>query len=165
MIVVVSVVSSSWLMPQELIRIFTWTRATTSPPRIELELVHQTDNTQPTQCCHLCFLQSSPGKSLAFSFVSIYSQGPRTPPWEFTELFMLDLLPAPSLQFFFFFFSCAREKRRLTCHRVNQLRPQDTEDDPYFYTFKVQCTSCREVHPNWISFTRFVRILYLPRRH
>ncbi|OJJ80431.1 CXXC motif containing zinc binding protein [Aspergillus glaucus CBS 516.65] len=38
---------------------------------------------------------------------------------------------------------------------VNQLRPQDTEDDPYFYTFKVQCTSCREVHPNWISFTRF----------
>ncbi|ODM15638.1 hypothetical protein SI65_08872 [Aspergillus cristatus] len=38
---------------------------------------------------------------------------------------------------------------------VNQLRPQDTENDPYFYTFKVQCTSCREVHPNFISFTRF----------
>ena len=68
------------------------------------------------------------------------------------------------LFFFFFFFSLflfCGTKRRLTCHRVNQLRPQDTEDDPYFYTFKVQCTSCREVHPNWISFTRFVR-LHLP---
>lgn len=50
-----------------------------------------------------------------------------------------------------------KKKRKLTYHRVNQLRPQDTEDNPYYYTFKVQCTSCREVHPNWISFTRFVR--------
>ncbi|PGH18448.1 hypothetical protein AJ79_00518 [Helicocarpus griseus UAMH5409] len=32
---------------------------------------------------------------------------------------------------------------------VTDLRPKDTEEHPYFYTFKVQCTSCREVHPNW----------------
>jgi hypothetical protein len=38
---------------------------------------------------------------------------------------------------------------------VTDLRPKDTEQDPYFYTFKVQCTSCREVHPNWVSFNRF----------
>ncbi|EER38521.1 DUF866 domain-containing protein [Histoplasma capsulatum H143] len=39
--------------------------------------------------------------------------------------------------------------------KVTNLRPKDTEENPYFYTFKVQCTSCREVHPNWISFNRF----------
>ncbi|KAL2843307.1 hypothetical protein BJY01DRAFT_215871 [Aspergillus pseudoustus] len=38
---------------------------------------------------------------------------------------------------------------------VTDLRPQDTEENPYFFTFKVQCTSCREVHPNWVSFNRF----------
>ncbi|EAW19116.1 CXXC motif containing zinc binding protein [Aspergillus fischeri NRRL 181] len=38
---------------------------------------------------------------------------------------------------------------------VTDLRPKDTEQEPYFYTFKVQCTSCREVHPNWVSFNRF----------
>ncbi|CEL04592.1 hypothetical protein BJX68DRAFT_230697 [Aspergillus pseudodeflectus] len=38
---------------------------------------------------------------------------------------------------------------------VTDLRPQDTEESPYYYTFKVQCTSCREVHPNWVSFNRF----------
>ncbi|KAF4209490.1 hypothetical protein CNMCM8927_005890 [Aspergillus lentulus] len=38
---------------------------------------------------------------------------------------------------------------------VTDLRPKDTEEEPYFYTFKVQCTSCREVHPNWVSFNRF----------
>ncbi|KAI9894921.1 MAG: hypothetical protein M1814_000141 [Vezdaea aestivalis] len=32
---------------------------------------------------------------------------------------------------------------------VTNLRPKDTEDNPYYYTFKVQCTSCREIHPNW----------------
>ncbi|OAX83757.1 hypothetical protein ACJ72_01872 [Emergomyces africanus] len=32
---------------------------------------------------------------------------------------------------------------------VTDLRPTDTEENPYFYTFKVQCTSCREIHPNW----------------
>ncbi|KIW06581.1 uncharacterized protein PV09_02300 [Verruconis gallopava] len=38
---------------------------------------------------------------------------------------------------------------------VTNLRPLDTAEDPYNYTFKVQCTSCRETHPNWISFNRF----------
>ncbi|KAI4946139.1 hypothetical protein J4E91_007582 [Alternaria rosae] len=38
---------------------------------------------------------------------------------------------------------------------VTDLRPNDTEDAPFFYTFKVQCTSCREVHPNPVSVNRF----------
>jgi hypothetical protein len=38
---------------------------------------------------------------------------------------------------------------------VTDLRPQDTEDAPFFYTFKVQCTSCRETHPNFVSVSRF----------
>ncbi|KAL3473381.1 hypothetical protein BJX99DRAFT_233902 [Aspergillus californicus] len=38
---------------------------------------------------------------------------------------------------------------------VTDLRPQDTEENPYYFTFKVQCTSCREVHPNWVSFNRY----------
>lgn len=40
-------------------------------------------------------------------------------------------------------------------HRVTDLRPNDTEDAPFFYTFKVQCTSCREVHPNHVTVNRF----------
>ncbi|KAE8146777.1 FAD binding domain-containing protein [Aspergillus avenaceus] len=39
--------------------------------------------------------------------------------------------------------------------RVTELRPTDTPEEPYYYTFKVQCTSCRETHPNWVSFNRF----------
>ncbi|KLU91575.1 hypothetical protein MAPG_10093, partial [Magnaporthiopsis poae ATCC 64411] len=31
----------------------------------------------------------------------------------------------------------------------------DTEENPFWYTFKVQCTSCRETHPNWVSVSRF----------
>ncbi|MCJ1395542.1 hypothetical protein MMC18_008428 [Xylographa bjoerkii] len=38
---------------------------------------------------------------------------------------------------------------------VTDLSPLDTEDDPYFFTFKVQCTSCREIHPNWVNVNRF----------
>ncbi|EHA24795.1 hypothetical protein ASPNIDRAFT_48803 [Aspergillus niger ATCC 1015] len=38
---------------------------------------------------------------------------------------------------------------------VTDLRPKDTEEEPYYFTFKVQCTSCRETHPNWVSFNRF----------
>ncbi|KAF2631879.1 hypothetical protein BU25DRAFT_331219 [Macroventuria anomochaeta] len=38
---------------------------------------------------------------------------------------------------------------------VTDLRPLDTEDSPFYYTFKVQCTSCRETHPNWVSVSRF----------
>ncbi|KAK6352336.1 hypothetical protein TWF730_009165 [Orbilia blumenaviensis] len=37
---------------------------------------------------------------------------------------------------------------------VTNLRPNDTEDSPYYYTFKVQCTSCREVHPNWVGVSK-----------
>ena len=47
------------------------------------------------------------------------------------------------------------------CHDTNMnsvtdLLPQDTEDEPFHYTFKVQCTSCREVHPNWVTVNRHV---------
>ncbi|KAI4725623.1 DUF866-domain-containing protein [Aureobasidium sp. EXF-10728] len=38
---------------------------------------------------------------------------------------------------------------------VTDLAPIDTEDSPFYYTFKVQCTSCREIHPNWVSVSRF----------
>ncbi|KAF2029360.1 DUF866-domain-containing protein [Setomelanomma holmii] len=38
---------------------------------------------------------------------------------------------------------------------VTDLRPQDTEDAPFYYTFKIQCTSCRETHPNFVSISRF----------
>jgi hypothetical protein len=38
---------------------------------------------------------------------------------------------------------------------VTDLRPLDTEDAPFYYTFKVQCTSCRETHPNPVSVSRF----------
>ena len=38
---------------------------------------------------------------------------------------------------------------------VTELRPSDTADTPFFYTFRVQCTSCRETHPNDVSFSRF----------
>lgn len=39
--------------------------------------------------------------------------------------------------------------------RVTNLRPNDTEETPFWYTFKVQCTSCRETHANWVSVSRF----------
>ena len=39
---------------------------------------------------------------------------------------------------------------------VTDLSPLDTTEEPYYYTFKVQCTSCREIHPNWVSLSRFV---------
>ncbi|KAI1305511.1 hypothetical protein F5Y03DRAFT_356139 [Xylaria venustula] len=38
---------------------------------------------------------------------------------------------------------------------VTNLRPKDTEESPFWYTFQVQCTSCRETHPNAISVSRF----------
>ncbi|EEA28886.1 hypothetical protein EYB25_000201 [Talaromyces marneffei] len=38
---------------------------------------------------------------------------------------------------------------------VSNLQPQDTEEEPYYYTFKVLCSSCREEHPNWVSFNRY----------
>ncbi|RKF55624.1 UPF0587 protein C2D10.03c [Erysiphe neolycopersici] len=38
---------------------------------------------------------------------------------------------------------------------VTDLRPKDNSEFPFWYTFKVQCTSCRETHPNAISINRF----------
>ncbi|KAF2199414.1 DUF866-domain-containing protein [Delitschia confertaspora ATCC 74209] len=38
---------------------------------------------------------------------------------------------------------------------VTDLRPNDTAESPFYYTFKVQCTSCRETHPNWVGVSRF----------
>ncbi|ROW00634.1 hypothetical protein VSDG_03261 [Cytospora chrysosperma] len=38
---------------------------------------------------------------------------------------------------------------------VTNLRPSDTEENPFWYTFKVQCTSCRETHANWVGVNRF----------
>jgi len=38
---------------------------------------------------------------------------------------------------------------------VTDLAPVDTEENPHFFTFKVQCTSCREHHPNWVNVSRF----------
>ncbi|KAI9724186.1 MAG: hypothetical protein M1828_003931 [Chrysothrix sp. TS-e1954] len=34
---------------------------------------------------------------------------------------------------------------------VTDLAPIDTAENPFYYTFKVQCTSCRETHPNWVG--------------
>lgn len=44
---------------------------------------------------------------------------------------------------------------------VTNLRPKDTAEDPFLYTFKVQCTSCRETHPNPVTVGRFVGSLQL----
>ncbi|KAF6810991.1 duf866 domain protein [Colletotrichum musicola] len=39
---------------------------------------------------------------------------------------------------------------------VTNLRPDDSEGNPFWYTFKVQCTSCREVHDKTVGVNRFV---------
>ncbi|KAK0706506.1 hypothetical protein B0T26DRAFT_457509 [Lasiosphaeria miniovina] len=38
---------------------------------------------------------------------------------------------------------------------VTNLRPNDTEENPFWYTFKVQCTSCRETHAKPVGVSRF----------
>lgn len=38
---------------------------------------------------------------------------------------------------------------------VTNLRPDDTQDNPFWYMFKVQCTSCRETHANYVGVNRF----------
>ncbi|KAI5298818.1 hypothetical protein KEM56_003758 [Ascosphaera pollenicola] len=38
---------------------------------------------------------------------------------------------------------------------ITNLHPKDSEEAPYYYTFRVQCTSCREEHPNAVSFNRY----------
>lgn len=42
-------------------------------------------------------------------------------------------------------------------HRVTNLRPDDSQDKPFWYMFRVQCTSCRETHGNYVGVNRFVR--------
>ncbi|KAK4132950.1 DUF866 domain protein [Trichocladium antarcticum] len=37
---------------------------------------------------------------------------------------------------------------------VTNLRPKDDKENQFWYTFKVQCTSCREIHPNAIGVNR-----------
>ncbi|KAG5916591.1 hypothetical protein E4U61_003504 [Claviceps capensis] len=38
---------------------------------------------------------------------------------------------------------------------VTNLRPDDTQDNPFWYMFRVQCTSCRETHDNYVGVNRF----------
>ena len=38
---------------------------------------------------------------------------------------------------------------------VTALTPVDTEANPFHYTLTLQCTSCRETHPNPVTVTRF----------
>ncbi|KAH6885798.1 hypothetical protein B0T10DRAFT_491645 [Thelonectria olida] len=38
---------------------------------------------------------------------------------------------------------------------VTNLRPNDSEENPFWYMFKVQCTSCRETHGNYVGICRF----------
>ncbi|KAL6855303.1 hypothetical protein ACO1O0_006444 [Amphichorda felina] len=38
---------------------------------------------------------------------------------------------------------------------VTNLRPDDSEANPFWYMFKVQCTSCRETHANYVGVNRF----------
>jgi hypothetical protein len=52
--------------------------------------------------------------------------------------------------------TCLRSYTDPSERSVTNLRPRDTEDDPFWYTFKVQCTSCRETHPNPVAVNRFV---------
>lgn len=47
--------------------------------------------------------------------------------------------------------------------RVTNLRPDDTQDNPFWYMFKVQCTSCRETHDNYVGVNRFVSAAHEPR--
>ncbi|KAK9358142.1 hypothetical protein V1504DRAFT_436062 [Lipomyces starkeyi] len=38
---------------------------------------------------------------------------------------------------------------------VTDLQPVDSPDSPYIYSFKVECTSCRETHPNFVDLTAY----------
>ncbi|PHH76786.1 hypothetical protein CDD82_3853 [Ophiocordyceps australis] len=38
---------------------------------------------------------------------------------------------------------------------VTNLRPDDSQDNPFWYMFRVQCTSCRETHSNYVGVNRF----------
>lgn len=49
----------------------------------------------------------------------------------------------------------------LNSDRVTDLRPNDNSETPFWYTFKVRCTSCWEMHRNNVNISRFVRNLLL----
>lgn len=38
---------------------------------------------------------------------------------------------------------------------VTDLEPLDSPESPYEYTFKIECTRCREVHPKNVTINRF----------
>lgn len=38
---------------------------------------------------------------------------------------------------------------------LTDLRPTDTAENPFEYTFEIQCTSCREIHDKEITINRF----------
>ncbi|ODQ66049.1 DUF866 domain protein [Nadsonia fulvescens var. elongata DSM 6958] len=40
---------------------------------------------------------------------------------------------------------------------VSELKTIDLPTQPYEYSFKIQCTSCRDIHPNWVSINQFKR--------
>ncbi|CUM67739.1 uncharacterized protein PRCAT00005444001 [Priceomyces carsonii] len=46
-------------------------------------------------------------------------------------------------------------KARAELNNVTDLQPVDTTSDPFEYTFKIQCISCREVHDKPITVNRF----------
>lgn len=46
-------------------------------------------------------------------------------------------------------------KAKATLENVTDVQPVDTPQSPYEYIFKIECTSCREVHPKPISINRF----------
>lgn len=45
-----------------------------------------------------------------------------------------------------------------TLDKIDSVKPVDTPDSVFEYTFKIQCTSCREVHPKNITINRVVCI-------
>lgn len=44
---------------------------------------------------------------------------------------------------------------KATLEGLTVLRPKDTEQTPFEYTFEIECTSCREKHDKEITINRF----------
>lgn len=43
---------------------------------------------------------------------------------------------------------------------VTNLRPDDTDENPFIYMLKVQCIPCREVHDKMVGVNRTVRCMF-----
>jgi len=69
---------------------------------------------------------------------------------------MLALALSAELNGYILFLSTFINVYILKAPSLTNLRPLDTEEQPFHYTFTVQCTSCREEHPKWVTLTRFV---------